>query len=210
VTSRAWAPLKAESTQQLLDILHVSHLWEIAPGVQFAASELLKANLHPVHRLHLARRYGLQDWIEIPIRMLLGTPLERYTEEAQDNLDFQLYMLIATTKESIAKAWKVLANHPPFPADTDNTPFCLQHAACKKVWIEKWFFTLGHRIHHPSEHFPLILIPDALKDMDHRGMNPECKKYILEWIDDKFLHLIRKEEDLIQEAVATVHTMFVL
>ena len=209
MTSRAWAPLKAESTQQLLDILHVAHMWEIAPGVEFATSELLKADLHPVHRLRLAQKYGLQDWIEIPIWMLLGAPLERYTEANQDNLDFQLYMLIATTKESIAKAWKVLAHHPPFPADADNTPFCPQHATCKKVWIEKWFLTLGRRIHHPSEDFPLILIPEALKNMDHRGMNLECKKYILEWMDATLLYLIRKEEDLIQEAVAIVRSMIV-
>lgn len=209
MTISAWAPLKADRTKQLLDILHVSHMWEIAPGVQFASTELLKADLHPAHRLQLARQYGLLDWIEIPIRMLLGAPLERYyTEESQDTLDFKLYMVIATNKESIAKARKVLANHPPFPADTDNTPFCPQHAACKKVWIEKWFLTLGRRIHHPSEHFPLIFIPDALNNMDHRGMNPECKKYILEWIDINFSHLIRKEEDLIQEAVATVRGMF--
>jgi hypothetical protein len=42
--------------------------------------------------------------------MLLGTPLECYTEEYKDNLDFKLYMLIATTKESIAKARKTLAH----------------------------------------------------------------------------------------------------
>jgi hypothetical protein len=184
-------------------------MWEIAPGVQFASTELLKADLHPAHRLHLARQYGLLDWIETPIRMLVGAPLERYTKESRDNLDFNLYMVIATTKESIAKARKVLANHPPFPADTDNTPFCIQHAACKKVWFEKWFLILGRRIHHPSEQFPLISIPDALKKMDHRGMNPECKTYILEWIDITFSHLICKEEDLIQEAVAIVRSMFV-
>ena len=39
-------------------------------------------------------------------------------------------------------------------------------------------------------------------------MNPECKKYILEWIGNTFSHLICKEEDLIQDAVATVHGMF--
>ena len=92
----------------------------------------------------------------------------------------------------------------PFPADADNTPFCPQHATCKKVWIEKWFLTLGHHIHHPSKDFPLILIPEALKNIDHRGMNPECKQYILEWIDTTLLYLICKEEDLIQEAVTTV------
>jgi hypothetical protein len=39
-------------------------------------------------------------------------------------------------------------------------------------------------------------------------MNPECKKYILEWMDATLLYVIHKEEDLIQEAVATVLSMF--
>lgn len=217
MTSSAWAPLKAERTQQLLDILHVSHMWEIEPGIQFASTELLKFDLHPAHRLHLARQYGLRDlnWINVPIRMLLGSPLERYTNEditsqqlTQNHLDFNLYMIIATCKESIATARKVLANHPPFPTDSDNTPFCLQHATCKKVWIEKWFFVLGRKIHHPTENFPLISIPDELKNMEHRGMSPDCKNHVLEWIDRTFLYLICKEEDLIQETIATVRTMF--
>ncbi|KIM38493.1 hypothetical protein M413DRAFT_30043 [Hebeloma cylindrosporum] len=200
----AWKPLKAERTKQLLDILHVSHMWDIVPGVEFATTELLsKADLHPAHRLHLARQYRLLDWIEVPVRMLLTAPLERYTAESQETLDFKLYMVITTTKESIAKARKVLANHPPFPANSDNAPFCLQHDNCKKVWTEKWFLSLARRIHHPSENFPLISIPSTLKTIDHQGMNAECKKYIIEWIDGTFSYLIRKEEDLILEAVAT-------
>ena len=183
-------------------------MWLIAPGVEFATSELLKAALHPVHRLRLAQQYSLQDWIEIPIRMLLAAPLERYTEPDQNNLDFGLYMLIATMKESIAKARKVLAHHPPLPPDVDNAPFCPQHATCKKVWVEKWFLVLGRRIHHPSEDFPLILIPEALKDMDHRGMNPECKEDILQWMNANLLYLINGEEDLIQQAVATYRSIF--
>jgi hypothetical protein len=210
MTSSAWAPLKAECIKQLLDILHVSHMWEIAPGIQFASTELLKFDLQPAQRLHLAQKYGLIDsnWINIPIRRLLGSPLDRYTEDSPDNLDFKLYMLIATTKESIATARKTLAYHPPFPTDSDNTPFCPQHATCKRVWIEKWFLVLGRKIHHPSESFPLISIPEQLKNMEHRGMNPDCKSHVLDWIDQNCLYLIRKEEDLIQETIATVRSMF--
>ena len=194
--------------EQLLNILHILHMWKMEQCVNFAASELAKRSLHPVHRLKLAQQYSLQDWIEIPIRMLLNTPLERYTEENETNLDFSLYMIIATTKESISTARKRLAHHPPFPNDSDNTPFCLQHAICKKVWYEKWFLVLGRSIHHPSEHFLMILIPETLEKMEHRGVNPECKKYVLEWIQQNFSRLIQKEEDLIQQAFATVHEMF--
>jgi len=204
----ALEPLKTDHTEQLLNILHISHMWQMEQGVEFAASQLIKKSLHPVHRLWLAWQYGLQDWIEIPIRMLLGTPLELYTEVNENNLDFPLYMIITTMKESIATARKCLAHHPPFPTDSDNTPFCLHHTVCKKVWYEKWFLVLGQSIHHPSEHFPIILIPERLEKMDHCGMNPECKKYVLEWIQMNFFSLIHKEEDLIRQAITTVHGMF--
>jgi len=129
--------------EQLLNILHISHMWQMEQGVRFAALQLIKQSLHPVHHLWLAWQYGLQDWIERPIHMLLSTPLELYTKVNENNLDFPLYMIIATTKESIAKARKCLAHHPPFPTNSDNTPFCLHHAISKKVWYEKWFLVLG-------------------------------------------------------------------
>ena len=183
-------------------------MWEIAPGVEFASTELLKANLHPGHRLHLAQQYGLLNWIEILICILLNSPLEHYTEHSPNNLNFLLYMVIATAKESIATAQKVLSHAPPFLPDTNNSPFCPQHATCKRIWIEKWFLGLGRRIHHPTEKFSLAEIPQALKEMDHRGMREDCKKFVLEWMDKNLSYLFRKEEDLIQETVATVCTMF--
>lgn len=207
--SSAWSPLKTDRTKQLLNILHVSHMWEIAPGVEFASTELLKANLHPGHRLRLAQQYGLLNWIEIPIRILLDSPLERYTEDGPNNLDFSLYMVIATAKESIATARNVLAHVPPFPTDTDNSPFCPEHATCKRIWIEKWFLGLGRRIHHPTEKFSLAEIPRALKEMDHRGMREDCKNFVLEWMNENLSYLVQKEEDLIQDTVATIRTMFI-
>ena len=132
-------------------------MWDIQPGIKFASQELLKFNLHPAHCLHLARQYNLLDWISTPVRSLLESPLERYTTpDSKDNLDFDLYMIIATAKESIASERKRLGNHPPFPSNFDNEPFCAQHASCKKVWTEKWFFTIVRRIHHSTSPLPFL------------------------------------------------------
>ena len=89
-----------EHSKQLIDILHVSHMWEILPGIEFSSTALLSFNLQPSLCLQLARRYNLLDWVPTPIRILLSTPLERFTNG--DNLDFEVYMIIATAKESIA------------------------------------------------------------------------------------------------------------
>ncbi|KAF8816665.1 hypothetical protein BYT27DRAFT_7220536 [Phlegmacium glaucopus] len=193
----AWAALQASHACQLVDILHVSHMWDIQPGIDFATQQLLKFDLHPAHRLSLARQYNLLDWIPSPVRSLLASPLERYTKDSKDNLDFELYMIIATAKESISMEQKHLGNHPPFPQNFDNDPFCAQHETCKKVWTEKWFFTIVRRIHHPTAPLPLSL-----------GMNLECKCSILTWLQQSFL--VKKEENLIQETIMASSTIFLL
>ena len=68
----------------------------------------------------------------------------------------------------------------------------------------------GTQLTHPSptEKFALAEIPRALEGMDHRGMREECKKFELEWMNETLYYLIQKEEDLIQETVATVRSMF--
>jgi len=182
-------------------------MWDIKPGIDFATQQLLKFDLHPAYCLYLARQYNLLDWISAPVRSLLSSPLERYTKDSRDNLDFDLYMIIAIAKESIATERKRLGNHPPFPQNFDDEPFCAQHGTCKKVWTDKWFFTVLRRIHHPTAPLPLSLLPDVLEEIDHRGMNPECKHSILTWLRQSCTQ-VQKEEDLIQETVTTVQNLF--
>lgn len=184
-------------------------MWDIQPGINFASQELLKFDLHPAYCLHLARQYNLLDWISTPVRSLLASPLERYTgtTDSREILDFDLYMIIATAKESIATERKRLGNHPPFPPNFDNEPFCAQHESCKKIWAEKWFFTIVRRIHNPTSPLPLSLVPEALEEIEHRGMNPECKTSILTWLRQSCIQ-VQKEENLIRETVTTVQNLF--
>jgi hypothetical protein len=187
-------------------------MWEILPGIEFASTALVGFNLQPAHCLYLARRYNLLDWVPAPIRILLSAPLERYrdytgTDGNKNNLDFELYMIIATAKESIAVERKRLGSFPPFPKDFDNEPFCAQHATCKKIWSEKWFYVILRRIHHPVDPLPLSLVPNALEELEHRGMNPECKRSILTWLTGS-CNQIQTEENIIQATIAEVCTLF--
>lgn len=211
LTGSSWEPHHAGHSQQLLDILHVSHMWEIQPGIDFAAEQLLlpQFNLHAAQRLYIARRYGLLHWISSPVRELLASPLDRYTQDDSENeLGFDLYVIIATAKESIATVRKRLGNHPPFPQNFDDGPFCvhIQHETCKRVWAEKWFFQVVRRIHHPTNPIALSLVPQTLEEMEHRGMNSECKKFLITWL--KQSSHIQKEEDLIKETIDKVCNLF--
>ena len=183
-------------------------MWEIMPGINFAARELLTFDLQPAHRLYLARRYNLVDWIPAAVRVLLSIPLDRYHNGVEMPLDIELYMLIANAKESIALEWRRVGNFPPFPKDFDNGPFCDQHSQCKKVWTERWFFIISRQIHQITEPLPLSHIPAALDKIDHRGMNPECWKSILDWLKDGGTFQLQKEEHLIQGAITAVCTLF--
>ena len=178
------------------------------PGIEFAASELLRFNLKPAHRLYLARRYDLVDWIPDSVRILLSTPLEQYHIGAETPLDIELYMLIAKAKESIALERHRVGNFPAFPKDFDNGPFCPQHNQCKRVWTEKWFFIISRKIHQITDPLSLSLIPAALEQIDHRGMNPECRRSILGWLEEDGASQLQKEEHLIQEAIIAVITLF--
>lgn len=186
-------------------------MWEILPGIEYASRELLAFNLHPAHCLLLACQYCLLDWVITPIQKLLATPLERYTinSKPMERLDFDVYMIIATAKESIATERKRLGNHPPFPANFDEEPFCTQHNSCKRIWSEKWFFHLVRRLHHPTTPLPLSLVPEVLEEIDHRGMNVECKRSILTWLRESCMQ-VRKEENLIQETIDNVRSLFTL
>ena len=196
-----------EHSQQLIDILHVSHMWEILPGIEFASTALLGFDLQSAHCLYLAQRYNLLNWVPTHIRILLSVPLERYTEDNKHSLNFELYTIIATAKESIAAERKRLGNFPPSPKNFDDEPFCAQHGICKKVWSEKWFCVILRRIHHPVDPLPLSSIPKALEELEHRGMNPECKRSILTWLTES-CDQVQKEETIIQATIAAVCTLF--
>ena len=149
-------------------------MYNILPGIKFATQEILWFNLHPAYCLHIARKYTLLNWIAAPIQMLLSSPLEQYTHESKDTLLFDLYQIIATTKESISLEQKHLANFPFLP-NFDNEPFCAQHDSCRKVWIKKWFLVMVCQIHNPIAPLPLAMVPNMLEAIDHHGMNLECK-----------------------------------
>jgi len=194
--------------QQLLDILHISHMWEIGPGIHFASTELLKPQfgLRAAHRLYLAYQYSLLAWIPVAVRVLLSTHLMDYSEVDKEHLGFNLYEIIATTKESIETERKRLGVHPPYPKNFDDGPFCDNHGQCMKIWIEKWYTIILCRIHNILQPLPISSIADTLEEIDHKGMQQSWKDYILSWL--KGSNHLGKEEELIQNAIDTVHTRF--
>ena len=119
-----------------------------------------------------------------------------------DFLGIEFFSIIATTKELIERERKRLMLSPPMPRNFEDGPFCpaAQHHICKKVWAEKWFLVLLRRVHSMTAPIPLTQVPDALGEIDHKGMRTECKNYVIDWLRDSCTHL-NNEEQLIEEAI---------
>jgi hypothetical protein len=133
-----------------------------------------------------------------------------YTRKDENLLGLELYTIIASTRELISTERRRLGNVPPRPKNLDDAPFCdaAQHAVCQRVWIEKWFFIILRRIHDVAKPLPLTQIPDALREIDHKGMNPACKVHLIDWLSDS-QHL-DNEEQLIREAVTKISNVVAL
>ena len=194
---------------QLLDILHVAHMWQIRPGFDYAVHELGKHTLQPAKILSLAQKYSIAGWVPEAVRALLLLPFHEYTEQDIRDLSFPGYLVIACAKEEIQQQRRVLAAIPPYPTNlnADDAPHCTYHTTCTRVWYDKWAKEIVPRIHHPTDHFPLSKTISALLDMDHIGMNRACKGYAIEWMISSCPGL-GKEEALIWKIIETVQTMF--
>ena len=125
-------------------------MWDIEPGIEYASHELLTFDLYPAHRIHLARRYNLGEWITDAVHNLLVVPLQNYTDEDFEHLGMKIFVTISTAKETIATERKRFGNFAPYPKDFDNGPYCMDHSTCKRVWFEKWFMIVLRCIHLPK------------------------------------------------------------
>lgn len=71
-----WEAHPVDRLQQLLDILHISHMWEIGPGIDFATKEIEdQFEIRPAQSLFLAKKYQIQGWVNGAVRALLNNPL---------------------------------------------------------------------------------------------------------------------------------------
>jgi hypothetical protein len=51
------------------------------------------------------------------------------------------------------------------------------------------------------------LVPEALEETEHRGMNQVCKDSIITWLRNSCVQ-VRREEDLIEATIAAVRKLF--
>jgi len=83
---------------QLLDILHISHMWQIRPGFDYAIHQLGKHSLRPAKLLYYAQKYSIPGWVPEAVRALLLLPFHEYTEQDICYLLFTGYLVLRLRK----------------------------------------------------------------------------------------------------------------
>ncbi|KAF5328259.1 hypothetical protein D9619_013370 [Psilocybe cf. subviscida] len=199
-----WHEDPAEHAQQLIDVLHVCHRYDISAGIKLASEELLRPrfNLVPSRRLSLALCYGLQSWINDAVRALIALPPRSYTPTDLNYLGAPIYHLLFTAKDNILVERQKVANFPCYPRNGDASPWCADHEQCEQVWTCKWLTVIAREIHNTVTPLELADIPHRLHIADHAGVTPECKSAFLEYINS--LPQLRKEEELTVQVVEAI------
>jgi len=203
--NRSWETPGIAGISGHLDVLHMTHLWRMRAGFDFAVSELHKLNLKSSHRIYLALRYGIPQWVPMATRVLLRLSFDDLNAEDLNHLGYNVFEKIAKGKESVLQIRRSLAFYPPYPK-VDDAPHCTHQERCKKTWFEVWGKEIFRLIHHPSNYLPLSSILITLKSVKHDGMHKTCKSFVISWMEESCPGL-QKEERAICQTVSSIQDM---
>lgn len=200
---RSWSRLEA-TADRLVDVLHVSHLFQVLDGVKFAIQALdeLSPPLSLCRRIHLAIHYGITAWVDITVRALLCKTADSYNADDLTHLGLDTFAIVVAARERIRTIRTDFANFPIEPStqsEIDQAPFCGNHVKCRRQWVERWFTHLARQIHSTSTPIALTDAPIILQTMSHPGMNPACKDYNIGLV--QLSAELPKEEKIIDDTV---------
>ena len=198
----SWETPQIDDIKGYLDILHITHMWGISAGFKYAINSLNKYSMRSAYKIHLVCRYGIPEWIAVPVRVLLRLPLKDLTEDDYNHLGYDVFSKLALGKENIQAMRRKLAFFAPYP-NTDDAPHCSNPERCKKAWYRAWGLDLFRLIHHPSDHLSFCDVIFTLRNMKDSNMHPECRNFVIDWVEESCPGL-QKEEHVIRQVVASI------
>lgn len=202
--SSPWETLSIPALQGNLDILHISHMWLIKEGVDYAVGQLESVNLPAARRLELARRYGITSWLDLAIRDLLLMPLTTIVRTHIPSIGFETFCALACAKESIEENRRKVSVCLPYPKSFDEGPYCADPARCKEIWFTVWIREICRLIHRNRiRYIPLCDVQEHFRAHAFVGMHPGCKELVINSLLTTNAG-IPLEEEIIQEAVREI------
>ncbi|KAF9547186.1 hypothetical protein CPC08DRAFT_769506 [Agrocybe pediades] len=201
----AWEEPGINGVQGYLDVLHMTHLWEMRDGFTFAVNALSQLSLRSAHKIYLAKRYGVPQWIPVAVRLLLLLPLDEYTEDDYHHLGYASFTEIAKGKEMVARTrirCGFVAPYPTGSAALDGAPYCPTPESCKRIWFESWGKDMMRRILNPKTPLRLSHVPETLRSMSHSGMHTTCKAYLINWMETSPTGFDMEEKEIVKVITA--------
>ena len=172
--------------QFLLDVLDLSDFLDISDGISYvvqtleARGTLFSASL----KFKLAREYGIAKWVKPSIQELMELPGSYLTEKDAENLGFDAFYLIVSTKFQVEEVRKGMAYNPP---DLVKGALCTRFGKCADVWEDVWWSCIAQHILHPGWSMVGDRVHKQLEPANIPGICSECQIEMLRDMDEKDL-----------------------
>jgi len=196
------------SVPSLTAILKISRWLMIENSISWAIDRLEVLDLSPAHRLELARKYDIPQWIPRATQELISSPLGTINEKDLSHLDLRIYSIIAKAREVLERERKTIAAVPP-GLSLDPDPDCPpnQHRYCRDTWARFWWQKVARQLLHPTNPLPFNTLIAYIAEQPHpEGLRTACKEqYIGDIIEGGGLDI---EDNITSSAIVAIETYF--
>ncbi|KAI6046199.1 hypothetical protein EDC04DRAFT_2598385 [Pisolithus marmoratus] len=197
-----------QNLPSLVAILKVSRLWQIDNSISWATAHLDQLELSAVHKLELACKYTIPQWIAPSVRSLTLASLSAIDEDEALILGVRVYSIIARAQEVMETERRTIAAVPP-GLSLPPSPACniSHHAHCKDVWTHFWWQKVARQLLHPYNPLAIsALVEYVAQQANPDGLNLECKaSFVNQVVESGGLEV---EENIIYGAITAVEAYF--
>lgn len=170
--------------EALLSILAISHRFMMDSGVDWAIQALdcldSDAALSPTHRLQLAFRYKIQQWILPAVSSLIDRQVSRkqlrlFTNDDIDQMGIRTYIVISKGIEAVQSARTSVAITTPI---VHHSPQCRLHQKdqdCTQAWVSFWLTTIPRTLLAADNPMPLQSLSSFLQQTSVKNVHDTCK-----------------------------------
>ncbi|KAJ7094252.1 hypothetical protein C8R43DRAFT_964550 [Mycena crocata] len=169
-----WQTIKdvADKERIYINLLKLSHKWQMTAGRAYAIKNLSEIYLTPAHRLELARKFSIPDWVEPAVKWILNRKLSELSGFELEQIGIQIYAILVKGKEHLDTEVRRTANIAPA--------------------MRWWRKEIGWGMLHPKYPKKPSDILWELDKFHHPGLNEECRKDMRREIHENILFFDEK------------------
>ncbi|KAJ3531852.1 hypothetical protein NMY22_g7984 [Coprinellus aureogranulatus] len=191
--------------QFLFDVLELSHYFMMDDGIEYAVTRFdARRCLSPPLRIRLGREYGITKWVEPAARQLLDDSLASITAKDAEDMGFQVFFLISSTKARIDELRKAMAFTPP---GVVKDPQCPSLGRCEDEWKEKgamqWWAALGPHLLRPDVATVGASLMANVEQLAFSGVCEACQTRTISWMKER--KMFDLDTKLVEECIIKIN-----